>query len=384
MKRTIATTNRVYLSQLCDYEYDNVKGVLFPLFDSICTDNGFDKGFLDGKNVTVKPNLLSRSAADKCVTSHPSFVKAACEYFTALGANVTVADSPGGLYNHSSFSGICKETGMTEAVKGTDAVINDDFGYQMTHDKECSKFGFNIINPIKNADVVVNLNRLKTHALCEMSAAVKNMFGSIPGLQKAEQHARFPEEIKFADMLCDLCLMTSPQINITDAVIAMEGNGPSGGTLKKVGVVTASANPFMCDVLNCYLMGYDYDEVTTVKCALQRGLCVNGVQELDIIGESPEKYASKFVRPDSRAGGIVKQIPSIFGGHLKTALEPKPKVKKSLCVGCGICANNCPVEAIEIKKNKAKINKEKCIKCYCCQEFCPKEAVKARSVLFFH
>ncbi len=384
MKRTIVKTNRVYLSQLCDYEYDNVKNVLFPLFDSICMDNGFDGDFLKNKSVTIKPNLLSRSAVSKCVTSHPSFVRAACEYFCSKGSKVTVADSPGGLYNHGTFYGICKETGMIDAVMGTDAVINDDYGFEMTHDKQCSKFGFNIINPIKQADVVVNLNRLKTHALCEMSASVKNMFGAIPGLQKAEQHARFPEEIKFADMLCDLCLMTSPQINITDAVIAMEGNGPSGGTLKKVGVVTASANPFMCDVLNCYLMGYDYNEVTTVKCAVKRGLCVDSTEALEIIGESPQRYASRFIRPDSRAGGIVKQIPSIFGGHLKAVLEPRPAVKKNLCVGCGICANNCPVEAIEITDKKAKINKEKCIKCYCCQEFCPKEAIKARSVLFFH
>ncbi len=385
MNRSIADTNRVYLKKLESYEYALVKETLCELFDSVCGDNGFIEDYFLGKSVLVKPNLLSRSDVDKCVTSHPTFVKAACEYFVSKGAKyVIVADSPGGLYNHTAFSGICKATGIYDAVKDTGAFVNDDLGFEMVHDKTKSRFGFNIINPVIKADVVVNLNRLKTHALCEMSAAVKNMFGAIPGLQKAEQHARFPEEKAFADMLCDLCCVCAPQINITDAVISMEGNGPSGGTLKKTGCVTASANAFNLDVLNSYLMGYKPEEVTTVKCAQNRGLCVKNVSELCVIGEKPSEYTSVFVRPDSRAGGIVKQIPSIFGGGLRVALEPRPTVKKSICVGCGICADNCPTKAIEIKNKKAKINKNKCIKCYCCQEFCPKEAVKAKSLLFVH
>lgn len=384
MERKIKHTDRVYLSALESYDYDRVKEVLFPLFENVINDNGFDKSYFGGKRVTVKPNLLAKVEVEKCVTSHPSFVKAACEYFVSLGASVTVADSPGGIYNKASFHGICTQTGMYDAAKDTGAVINEDFGHEMKSDHEVSKFSFNIINPIANADVVVNLARLKTHALCEMTAAVKNMFGAIPGLQKAEQHARFPERIRFADMLCDLCEITAPQINIVDAVICMEGNGPSGGTLKKVGAVIASCDPFSADVLGSYIMGYEPCDVGTVECAVKRGLCPENAAELCIIGEDKEKYKSKFIRPDSRAGGIVKQIPTIFGGKLRVALEPRPVVKKSICVGCGICAKNCPVDAIEIKDKKAFIDKTKCIKCYCCQEFCPKEAVKAKSSLFIH
>lgn len=381
MERKIKLTNRVYLSELHDYEYENVKPVIYDLLEKVCLDNGWEKDFFDGKKVTVKPNLLSRADADKCITSHPSFVKAACEYFSGLGAHVTVADSPGGTYNHASFSAVVRETGVLDAAQDGGAQVNDDYGFELMSNHDVSKFNFNIINPLVNADVVVNLNRLKTHALCEMTAAVKNMFGSIPGLQKAEQHARFPSRISFADMLCDLCLITAPCVNITDAVVCMEGNGPSGGTLKKVGCVTASANPFAADVLNSYIMGYKPEEVGTVECAVKRGLCPENTGGLEIIGCEKEKFASDFVRPDSRAGGIVKQIPSIFGGGLRTALEPRPTVKKNLCVGCGICARNCPVEAITIKDKKAHINNKKCIKCYCCQEFCPQKAVKAKPLL---
>lgn len=383
MKRNIKETTNVYLKALSNYDYDNVKSVLFPIFDTLCSENGFDDRFFSGKKVLIKPNLLAKCTPDKGVTTHPSFIQVSCEYFLGKGANVVVADSPGGIYNKTMFTGICRETGIAEATKKAGANLNDDYSFELESDKTKSKYAFNIIKPIVDADVVVNLCRLKTHALCEMTAAVKNMFGAIPGLQKAEQHARFSTRISFANMLCDLCLMTAPQINITDAVVCMEGNGPSGGTLRKMGLVVASANPFSSDLVSSTLMGYKPNEVGTVECAIKRGLCVDNVNKLCLIGENYKDYACKFVRPDSRAGGIVKQIPSILGGHVKNALEPKPVVSKSVCIGCGICKQNCPVDAIVIQDKKAKINKNKCIRCYCCQEFCPHKAIKAKSVLHF-
>ncbi len=379
-EKKIILTNRVYLEALHDYEYEKVKPAVFELLKKVCLDNGMEEEFFKGKNVAVKPNLLSKSAVERCVTTHPSFTQAACEYFVALGANVTVCDSPGGLYNKGAVFGIGKETGTKEAAEKAGAVFNEDFGFELCMDKEYSVYSFNIINPLRQADVIVNLARLKTHALCEMTAAVKNLFGSIPGLQKAEQHARFPKKADFANMLCDLCLINAPQINIVDAVVCMEGNGPSGGTLRKMGAVFASANPFSLDLACSHVMGYGKDEVGTVKASRERGLCPDTVDELEIIGDSLDKYICKFKRPDASAGGIVKQIPSIFGGRLRDALERKPTVTNKKCVGCGICKNNCPVDAIEIKNKKAVIDKTKCIRCYCCQEFCPKEAIAARNI----
>ncbi len=378
--KKINLTNKVYIEALDSYEYENVKAVLFPILQKVCLDNGMDKDFFKGKNVAVKPNLLSKSAVERCVTTHPSYTRAACEYFTLLGASVVVCDSPGGLYNKGTFFAIGRETGTMEAAQKGGAVYNDDFGFELCSDRESSVYSFNIINPLRNADVIVNLARLKTHALCEMTAAVKNMFGSIPGLQKAEQHARFPKKDAFADMLCDLCLITAPQINVVDGVVCMEGNGPSGGTLRKMGAVFASANPFCLDLVCSHVMGYGADEVGTVKASRKRQLCPDSVGGVEIDGEDYGKYTCRFKRPDASAGGIVKQIPSIFGGRLRDALERKPVVSNKKCVGCGICKNNCPVDAITVKDGKAKIDKTKCIRCYCCQEFCPKEAIAARNI----
>lgn len=384
MKRTINTDiKKVYVSALDCYDYDKVAETLFPIIEQMLADNGIEKGTLEGKNVLLKPNLLAKREAEAGITAHPSFVAAAGKFFTELGASVTIADSPGGVYNQSTLEGIYKATGMNEAAQRSGAVLNKDTGFAAVHKPEICTTKFNIINPINNADLIVNLARMKTHALCEVSLSVKNMFGSIPGLQKAEQHARFPKRDDFAQMLCNLCLVTAPQINIIDGVCGMEGNGPAGGTLKKVGVVVSSANPFAADMLAAKIMGFKENEAGTVECSIKYGYCPEKVEDLQIIGDDYTKYESRFIRPDASAGGLLKQLPSLFGGRVQKMIEPKPVVNRSKCIGCGECMRNCPVSTITITAKKAKINTKACIKCYCCQEFCPVKAIKVKSNFIF-
>lgn len=382
-RRIDTNIRKVYVSALDTYEPSAVSAVLLPLLDGMLADNGIEKPSLAGKNVVLKPNLLAKREAEAGITTHPAFVTACAAYFTAAGAKVTVADSPGGVYTVSVLEGIYRVTGMEAACNATGAVPNKDTGFTAVRRTELSPHSFNILTPLANADLIVNLPRLKTHALCEISAAVKNMFGSIPGLQKAEQHARFPRRLDFADMLCDLCLITAPQISIIDGVLGMEGNGPAGGTLKKVGTVIASANPFAADLVAAYVMGYKPDEVGTLQCALRRGLCPSSLAELTLVGENPARFAGDFRRPDASAGGLLKQLPTLFGGRLQKLLEPRPAVDPSRCIGCGACAANCPVSTIKVENKKAHISPKACIKCYCCQEFCPVKAIKIKRFFLF-
>ncbi len=367
MKRELKLTNKVYLSSGKTYQQKEVTSVLDDLLDKICADNNFTD--FQGKKVVLKPNLLAKRAPDMGVTTQPSFVIAASEYFSQKGADVVIADSPGGVYHPIILKNLYKVCKMDEATK---AVLNLDIesGQLTYNDKE-----FSIIKPLVEADIVVNLARMKTHTLCDMTAAVKNLFGSIPGLMKAEYHAKYPNKKVFSEMLVDLCLANAPQINIIDGIIGMEGEGPANGTPIKTGVVIGSANPFAADCLCAHLMGFDENEVDTVRISRERGLC-SRVEELDVIGEEISAYMFKFKRPkgSKTSIGLLRILPNFIKRQFENKV-PYPFVLQENCIGCGECARCCPAETIEIKEKKAYINYDKCIKCFCCQELCPQKAV---------
>ena len=53
------------------------------------------------------------------------------------------------------------------------------------------------------------------------------------------------------------------------------------------------------------------------------------------------------------------------------------KITEDECLGCGACAENCPVEAISEKDGKYVIDADKCIDCGSCADACPVGAPKA-------
>lgn len=375
MEREIITTNKVYFNECGEYDKATLSVILNKMLDNIILENEIK---ISGKKVTIKPNLLAKRKPDAGVTTNPLFLEIAAAYFINKGAEVTVADSPGGIYNCNIMKSIYKVTGMEDAAKKTGAILNFDMGSKTLKNTGKSIGKFNIINPITDCDILVNLCRIKTHALCEMTAAVKNMYGAIPGLIKAEMHARFSKKDDFAAMLVDLCKTTAPIINIVDAIICMEGNGPAGGTLKKVGAVIGGANPYAVDTLCAEIMGYKNHEVCTLQAANMAGIGFQSVEELVIEGDDYKPFVSEFKRPDGTSASFFKRLSKILGGRIGKMLEPKPYINKSKCIGCGECAKCCPVFTIKMIKGKAQISHNKCIKCYCCQELCPEKAVEIK------
>ena len=104
-----------------------------------------------------------------------------------------------------------------------------------------------VLKPLIDADIVINLPKLKTHTMMTFTGAVKNMFGAIAGTAKADMHLRMADYIKFADCLIDIFLSVKPTLNIMDAIDGMEGYGPNNGNPRHIGVLMASTDGFSLD-----------------------------------------------------------------------------------------------------------------------------------------
>lgn len=364
----------VSLEKCDNYSYETVKKAVSQAIENL---GGIEKFVKQGDKVVIKPNLIMGKRPEEAATTHPSIIRAVCELVISAGADAIIAESPGGPYNKVLLTKIYDICGITEVAKITGAKLNFDTSVCEMENPDgeiCKKF--TVIKPICDADVVIDICKLKTHGMTLYTGAVKNLFGVIPGTDKVEYHFRMPEKEDFCNMLVDICECVKPKLCIMDAVFGMEGAGPTSGSPVKTGLVLASDNAYEMDVLGLALIGYKNEEIFTVKNAIRRGICTKTADEIETVGESYKDYFVNYKKPVSRELSFVDKMPKFFKPIVDRAIKPKPVFIKSKCVGCGECAKCCPAKVIEIKDKKAKADLSRCIRCFCCQELCPIHAVK--------
>ena len=347
----------------------------------------------EGACVVIKANLVSAMHPDEAATTHPVLLSALTEMLVARGCKVIIGDSPGGLYNAASVGRVYRVTGLHEVEK-FGARLNDDFGQSEAafEDGKVLK-SFTYTSYLDRADYIINFCKLKSHGMMGMSCAAKNMFGTIPGIIKPEYHFRFPKYEDFADMIVDLDEYFHPTLSIADAVVGMEGNGPTAGTPRKIGYLLASRSPHTLDTVASRLIGFEREELPILDAAYRRGLTAATADGITVIVDAELPIISDFERVVERrslqfSGDGKSGVKRLFGKLAGWVLKTRPVLKKEMCVGCGICRDICPAKAIVIKDKKAKIDRSACIRCFCCQEFCPKSAMKVHrnplASLFHH
>ena len=350
---------------------------LISLLKEQFEDAGISPGLFKDKKVVIKPNLVRRCDESVGATTHSSFAKAAATLAFEYGAaSVTFAESPGGVFSPETIKKAYAAAHLDKVAKETGALLNFDTEavYLDAPDGVRSKV-FHVLKAFEDADVIINLAKLKTHGLTWMSAAVKNYFGVVPGVEKFEMHARFPDKHVFAEMIDDLCYALchkKESVNIVDGIVGMEGNGPTNGTPRKMGVVIVSKNPFSADVVCSKILGIE-NNVHTVNASKERGYTADG--GFEVIGDSiSDCIISDLVLPDG-----LDAVKLLSSEKLLKIFKPKPAIDRDVCRRCGECVRSCPMKTISMDKNKkVHINTKNCIRCFCCQELCPFDAVRIK------
>ena len=253
---------------------------------------------------------------------------------------------------------------------------------------EGAKRRFTLLEPVLAADIIIDLPKCKTHMMTGLSAATKNLFGCIPGLQKAEWHMRCPKKEDFGDMLIDLLLTVKPSFAVLDGVVGHEGNGPSGGSPRPLGFLAAAEDMLSMDLALCRMLGLAPESVPYLAAAGRRGLCPAAFDPALAAGETalfapvenfrlPDSWR-KMNFSDSAPRAVRWAVPAV-----EKWVAPRPKIAPARCIGCGRCAEICPQHTIELKNKKAHIKPKDCIRCFCCHEVCPVQAIDTKRFFLF-
>ena len=323
-----------------------------------------------GDRVLLKPNLLAAHPPEKGVTTHPAVVEVVARLVQEAGGTVWIGDSPAG-----SIKGIKRFWRISGLLDVAERVGAELIPFETSALSLKMKNGrrYFLSKWVEDADVVINLPKFKTHNLMLFTGAVKNMYGTLPGLQKGDFHRLAPHPRDFAKVLLDVYELARPTLSIMDGVYGMEGNGPAAGQSKKVGLIFASTDAVALDVVASFLMGYSPESLPTIREARERAV---GVSDLKAIETSVQELESLRIA-DFRlpSNWKIRIIPKPILKTLGNIIWTRPVADPKKCIGCGICVENCPVEAMTLVNKLPVIDYKKCINCLCCDEICPENAM---------
>ena len=276
-------------------------------------------------SVLIKVNTGFKGPAASGLCTHPETVRGLIRFFKDrhtkkiyVGDSSIVGTDSREALEAAGIQTVCAE-------EGAECVNLDDSGME---EREIP--GHVIIGKLKlsrlafEVDRVVSAAVMKTHMYAGVTLSIKNMKGCLYQRDKTRLHRikEAPPDITKGKCLdygiADLMKICYPDYAVIDAVIAMEGFGPSGGTQVPMNLVLASDDALSADLVGIRLMGMKADAVPHLNLVQEE----RGLDFEDITVEPADymKWSRRFL------------LASEHDLHLS---YPNPKVnEKGACSAC--------------------------------------------------
>ncbi len=368
--------SKVIIQECKDYE---LKTVIEKINAAVEMLGGWDKFVKPQDKVLLKVNLIGPKSSESAAVTHAEFVRAMVRILKGRNCSVWIGDSSGG-----AIAGIAP-TAQSFRVAGYERVAEEEGAEIKNFDREgvmpvqpesrCEET-MHIAKPMFDADVVINLPKLKTHSAQIFSGAVKNVFGCIPGLKKAKYHKMAPDSSDFGQIICDIHKATKIQLHIMDGILAMQGEGPTAGSVYQADKILISEDPLALDAVAAKMVGMDEEDVPILETARKRNLGEGWLKNITLAGDYEQvprlvgfKLPKRFRGVKKRNSKALVKVIDFFNTH--------PRVNLNKCRKCNMCVESCPVQAID--KDTKRINYDTCIDCMCCHELCMFKAVELKN-----
>lgn len=342
-----------------------------PVLKELLTELGGIGAFVaPGQSVLIKPNLLTSRAPEQAVTTHPELIRALVRMVRDHGAVPAVGDSPTSV---TKLEQVWEQTGFRRMCDEEDVpLLNLDAAGSTQFELNGVRVG--IACPVLEADVLITVPKVKTHVLTVYTGAVKNLYGTLPGYQKATLHKTFPKPGQFGELIASIYGKLRPRLAIADGVVGMDGDGPSGGRPVGLGFLAASADGVALDAAVCRLLGIRIEAVPYFKGLNREKLGAVAAADIELAGTPLEELAPADFRLPSTL------VAHLIPGWLVQIAAPFLWIRPAFtadCSSCGRCVKACSSQALTIApKQRPVVDPERCIGCCCCHEVCPESAVR--------
>lgn len=222
-----------------------------------------------GDRVLLKPNLLTGARPTKECVTRPELVYCVAKMVIEAGGKPFMGDGPA----FGSAKGVAEANGYKAILEELNLPVVEFHGKR--YQTVSQEFNHLLLSKeAMEADVVINLPKVKSHVQLTVTLGVKNLFGCVPGKMKAFWHMEAGKDAnRFGQMLVETARAVNPNLTIVDGIIGHEGNGPSGGEPRFLGVLAASQDVFALDLAMLEILNVDPAQVPTAATSIRLGLC---------------------------------------------------------------------------------------------------------------
>jgi len=361
-------------------DYQDQDRILAALRELLNPFGGMQALVQPGQKVLLKVNLLAPARPEQAVTTHPELLRSVIRLVKEAGGIPMIGDGPGVGDTLTNM----KACGMQQIAREENAEI---LNFQETEVFEnlSNRVGKRVAltRHLRDCPVIISLPKLKTHVQMAYTGALKNQFGLIPGSAKGQYHFRFQNREQLADLMIDINRIAKPKLAIMDAIVAMEGQGPSGGQPRALGALLASTDLAAVDVVACHLIGLDPEQNPLNIAARRADFGATRLSEIRLCGtplETLKVSDFKLVKAPANIMRILP-LPESLLRWLRRQIAARPVINQALCIHCHRCSKGCPVAPAAINPDLPagqEVNDATCIRCYCCHEFCPVKAIELK------
>ncbi len=335
-----------------------------------------------GARVLIKPNAVMDNRPDQATATHPAVLDVVCAWLAEAGCRIGIGDSsayyfPG--FTRQAFHSL----GFAEVARRYGARLHcfEERPFRIVPRPHCQVAPQLYVADLSAWDMVVNLPKLKVHRISRISAAVKNLFGLVPGGAKQRYHDLLqphPDYLeRFGTLLNDVWLQVRPALNILDGVVGLGRDGPAAnGDPVRARFLMASSDAMALDLALCRVLGEDPQAVSTLSDALRRNLL--DPDAVRLLGQ-PLRVAFPLLEERPPAGPLARRATRFMFGQLRV----RPRADGRLCQRCGRCVRRCQLDAIQLDE-RHRIDERRCISCYACPSFCEAGALQLAGSPVFH
>jgi len=278
----------VTLTRSADYNQARIADAIVTHFKLL---GGLEKFVRPGDSVLLKPNFIAPRSRRCAAQTDPAVILETARQLKDFGARPFIGDSPawGNVFS------CVRALKLEEPLKKLSVPVRE-----LNKPKNCrigakgTRVGISSI--ALDADVIINLAKLKTHQQLVATFAVKNMFGCVSGKRKALWHfAKGGNADDFCELLIEIYKFLNPALTIIDAVTVMDGPGPIRGRARPLGYLVGGTEPIACETICAKLVNIKPEEVPIIKTARQMGFGCSEFDKIRILGDDfPESICTDF------------------------------------------------------------------------------------------